>query len=194
MLHQKVSGTVHSIHPRQQKYRTVFLDRDGVINRMRADYVTQPQQLELLPRAVEAIARISRTGRQVIVVTNQSGIARGRVSPATVDRIHAHLSLLVLKGGGCIRAFLICPHAPLDRCACRKPAPGLFFRARDELGVVLSNAVMVGDQVSDLQAARAAGCTAILVDPDRRIVGHQPVSGSIVVRSLQDAAEVICDA
>src|SRR5258706_15038184 len=140
------------------RYRTVLLDRDGVINRMRTDYVKSWDDFELLPGAIEAIARLGRSGHDVIVLTNQSAIAQRLVGAQAVDDIHSRLAAMVVEHGGRIRAFLICPHGKDEGCGCRKPAPGLLFRARDELGVDLADAIMVGDQIWDIQAARAAGC------------------------------------
>jgi D-glycero-D-manno-heptose 1,7-bisphosphate phosphatase len=170
----------------------VLLDRDGVINRMRGDYVKTWKELEVLPGALEAIARVNRTGREIIVLTNQSGISRNLVSADVVDDIHHKLAKLVARRGGQIRAFLVCPHSPRDGCNCRKPAPGLFFRARDELGVDLARAIMVGDQALDIQAAQAAGCDGILVDPAHRHARLAEIFGCATVKSLVEAAELIC--
>jgi histidinol-phosphate phosphatase family protein len=146
--------------------RTLFVDRDGVINRMREDYVKSWDELELLPGAIESLASASKRGLELIVLSNQSAIGRGLVARETVDGIHRRIAALVAAEGGRIAAFLVCPHTPDDRCDCRKPAPGLLFRARDELGVDLSRAVMVGDQPTDVEAARAADCAAMLVGED----------------------------
>jgi D-glycero-D-manno-heptose 1,7-bisphosphate phosphatase len=147
--------------------RTVFLDRDGVINRRRDDYVKEWREFELLPGALEAIARLTAAGREVVVITNQSAIGRGLMSEETVSEMHARLSDLADEAGGSIRAFLVCPHTPWDGCECRKPAPGLLHRAHSELGVDLRDSVVVGDQPSDALAAAAAGCPALLVGPER---------------------------
>ena len=169
----------------------VFVDRDGVINRMRTDYVRRWEEFEILPGALDAIARVSRSGREVIVLTNQSAISRQLVSRDVVDQIHDRLAKLVAARGGRIRAFLVCPHGPDDGCDCRKPLPGLFFRARDELGIDLAEAVMIGDQTSDLQAANAAGCDAILVDAAAVGAGNLE-NGFARVKNLVEAAQLIC--
>jgi D-glycero-alpha-D-manno-heptose 1-phosphate guanylyltransferase len=148
--------------------KTLFVDRDGVINRRRDDYVKSLSELEVLPGAIEALATASKRGLDVIVLTNQSAIGRHLVSREMVDEIHRALGAMVAQVGGSIRAFLVCPHTPDEACDCRKPLPGLFFRARDELGVDLSRAVMIGDQPSDTAAARAARCAAMLVS-DREL-------------------------
>lgn len=168
--------------------KTLFVDRDGVINKRRDDYVKAPSELELLPGAIEALAAASRNGLDVIVLTNQSAIGRGLVARETVDEIHRQIADVVAAAGGSIRAFLVCPHKPEDACDCRKPAPGLFFQARDQLGVDLTRAVMIGDQPSDIEAAHAAGCAAIRAD--ERTVG--PVVGLISSLPAVEAAIVLC--
>ena len=169
----------------------VLLDRDGVINRMRPDYVKRWEELELLPGAVEALARLSRAGCDVVVLTNQSAIGRGLTTRKQVEEIHRRLGAVVAQAGGRIQAFLLCPHTPVDGCACRKPAPGLLLRARDELGIDLARAVLVGDQLSDLEAARAAGCSAILVDPAGDRAAQAGLPRNAWVRSLPEAADLI---
>jgi len=169
----------------------VLLDRDGVINRMRPDYVKRIEELELLDGAVDAAARLSAGGRDVVVITNQSAIGRGLVSAEVVDAIHGHIAEMVRLHGGRIRAFLICPHTPDDHCDCRKPAPGLILRARDELGIDLERTVVVGDQLSDLEAATAAGCDAILVAPDPVAANAAQARGAAIALSLAEAMELI---
>jgi len=180
-----------TLNPGPIRHRTVFVDRDGVINRNRSDYVKSWEELELFPGAIDAMALMSRSGRDLIVLTNQSAIARRLVTMETVDDIHARIAALVGDRGGSIKAFLVCPHAPGDQCDCRKPAPGLFFRAQREFQVDLSDAVMIGDQASDVEAAFAAGCEAILVDA----LGTANVSHSLectVVASIAEAAHLVC--
>jgi D-glycero-D-manno-heptose 1,7-bisphosphate phosphatase len=170
------------------RWPVVFLDRDGVINQMRADYVKRWEEFELLPGTIGAIARISASGRDVIVLTNQSAIGQGLVSAETVAGIHNRLAGLVEAAGGRIAGFLICPHRRDEGCDCRKPAPGLFIRAGRELGVNLGTAVMVGDQPSDIAAATAAGVDVIVVDSEPAAASD----GHPRVRSLVEAADLIC--
>ena len=175
---------------RRSKSLVVLLDRDGIINRMRPDYVKRWEEVEIIPGALDTLARLSGGGCELIVLTNQSAIGRGLVSQKTVDDIHDRIAALIEGRGGKIRAFLVCPHTPADACDCRKPAPGLLFRARDEFGVDLSTAVMVGDQLSDVEAAGAAGCRAILLDPGGDM-GRKPEAAWTTARSLSDAADLI---
>ena len=182
-----------AIHSGPTRHRAVFMDRDGVINRNRNDYVKSWDEFELIPHAIEAMALISTSGRDLIVLTNQSAIARRLITREAVDEIHERLAALVADRGGSIKAFLVCPHAPEDHCDCRKPAPGLFYRAQQELQVDLAAAVMIGDQTSDVQAARAVGCEAILVDPLGKLNLPDGLECT-VVSSLLEAARVVCTA
>jgi D-glycero-D-manno-heptose 1,7-bisphosphate phosphatase len=156
---------------------------------MRPNYVRRWEEIEILPGALQALARLTAAGLDLIVLTNQSAIGRGLVSRETVDGINRRLAEAVEASGGRLTEFLICPHAPAEACDCRKPAPGLLLRARDELGVDLERAILIGDQRSDIEAARAAGCRAILIDPD----GPQrpAAAGYRTARSLAEAAELI---
>ncbi len=147
----------------------VFLDRDGVIIAER-QYLADPQGVELLPGAAEAIAALNRAGWVVVVVTNQSGVARGLFSLEAVGQQHARLCELLEGYGARLDGIYVCPHHPEGEvaayrqvCGCRKPAPGLLQQAAAELELDLSASWMIGDKPSDLQAGAAAGCRTALV-------------------------------
>ena len=146
----------------------LFLDRDGVINRERADYVKSWQEFELLPSGLEALAHLGRLEQPIFVVTNQSAIGRGLMTHAILDDIHARLQRLVKANGGHIDSFYVCPHRPDERCECRKPKAGLLFQAAREHHLSLPNCLFVGDSITDYQAARTAGCQSILVETGRQ--------------------------
>jgi D-glycero-D-manno-heptose 1,7-bisphosphate phosphatase len=147
----------------------VFLDRDGVIVD-EVQYLSSPDQLVLIPRAADAIARLNQHGIPVVVVTNQAGVARGYFPEERLTAIHRRLDELLAAGGARIDRYEYCPHHPTEGlppyrvdCACRKPRPGMLLRAATALGLDLSRSVMIGDKLSDLQAGIAAGCRVILV-------------------------------
>lgn len=143
---------------------TVFLDRDGVINRHRpGDYVKNWGEFQFLPGTRCAIARLTAAGYRVLVVTNQACIGKELISWAMMQEIHTRMMREVARAGGRIEAVLCCPHLPEAGCACRKPAPGLLLRAQEEYGVDLSRAILVGDSVKDVQAAAAVEMPAIMV-------------------------------
>lgn len=144
--------------------KAVLLDRDGVINRDRADYVTHWNQFEFLPGSLEAMRALHAAGLTVVVITNQSAVGRGLLSPEMLEQIHQRLRQAVKQAGGRIAAIHVCPHAPDQGCDCRKPAPGLILRACGELGINASQTIMVGDSARDIRCARQAGCAkAVLV-------------------------------
>jgi D-glycero-D-manno-heptose 1,7-bisphosphate phosphatase len=145
----------------------VFLDRDGVLNRSPADaFVTSWEQFELLPGVEEAISRINRSGRKVIVVTNQRGIALGLHSEADLQAMHNRLREHLADHGAWLDAIYYCPHDN-GQCNCRKPQTGMFEQAfQDFPGAAADNSVMVGDSLVDMEAAMRIGMRSILLaDP-----------------------------
>lgn len=145
--------------PRQ----AAFLDRDGVINRDRA-YVSRWEDFEFVPGAVDAMRRLKQAGYALVVVTNQSGIARGYYSEAQYQALTAAMQQALLDAGAAVDAVYHCPHHPKGKvaelaidCDCRKPAPGMILRAAKELNLSLADSILVGDKPSDIEAARAAG-------------------------------------
>jgi len=143
--------------------QAVFLDRDGVINENRADHVKCWSEFRFLPGAIDAIARLSQTGVRVFVVTNQAIVNRGLVSRETVDGINHRMVREIAARGGCVEAVAYCPHRPDERCYCRKPQPGLLLRLARGHRLRLTDSVVIGDALSDLQAGAAVGCRTVLV-------------------------------
>lgn len=141
----------------------VFLDRDGVINRDRSDYVKAWSEFEFLPGVLEALHRLARLPYVVVVLSNQSAIGQGLVSQAVIDDIHARMQAAIQRAGGRVDAVYYCPHHPNANCDCRKPRPGLLLRAAHELDLDLSASWLIGDDLRDLQAAVVAGVQPILV-------------------------------
>jgi histidinol-phosphate phosphatase family protein len=142
---------------------TIFLDRDGVINENRPDYVKGWHEVRFLPGSKEAIAELTRAGHRVIVCTNQACIARGIISVELVEDIHRRMLAEIAQAGGRIEKVYYCPHGKDEGCGCRKPRPGLLLRARDELGLDLSDALFIGDSITDVRAGLAAGIATVLV-------------------------------
>ena len=141
----------------------VILDRDGVINKDSTEFVKTPDEWIPIKGSLEAIARMSRAGYAVAVITNQSGIARRLFNTADLNDIHIKMLQLLKDLGGDIEAILFCPHGPDDGCQCRKPKPGLFEDLVKRMSVRLDNVYAVGDSERDLIAAHAAGAKPVLV-------------------------------
>jgi len=147
----------------------IFLDRDGVVIEG-VHYLASPSQVRLIPGAAEAIASLNRAGWPVVIVTNQSGVARGLFDSEAVHAVHRHISNLLVEHHARIEEYYFCPHLEtaevpeyrLD-CECRKPKPGMLHQAAAELSLDLAKSWMIGDRESDLQAGAAAGARTILV-------------------------------
>ncbi len=140
----------------------VLIDRDGTIN-VEKHYLSDPDQLELLPGAGDAIARLNRAGFGVVVVTNQSGIARGYFGLDRLAAIHDRLIRLLAGQGAHLDGIEICPHGPNDDCQCRKPLPGMVTQAAGRLGFDPARSVVVGDKEVDVELGLAVGATTFLV-------------------------------
>lgn len=141
----------------------VILDRDGVINQDSDEYIKSPDEWQAIPGSLEAIARLSQAGYRVIVVTNQSGLAKGLLTFDNLHQIHNKMLKQLSEIGGTIEAIFFCPHDDKANCSCRKPRHGLFSDLATRLGISLSNTPAVGDSLRDLQAAIAAGALPVLV-------------------------------
>lgn len=176
--------------------RFVILDRDGVINHDSDDYIKSPEEWIPVERSLEAIARLCDHGFRIVVVTNQSGIARGYFDLNTLERIHDKMRRLVTGHGGNIDAIYFCPHGPEDQCGCRKPATGLLEQFARDFGIALENLPLVGDSLRDLQAAQAVGAKPLLVRTGKgeRTLQQHPDLNVSVFRNLYDASEYILDA
>jgi D-glycero-D-manno-heptose 1,7-bisphosphate phosphatase len=148
----------------ERSSKLLILDRDGTINQDRDDYVKSPQEWEALPGALEAIARLNHAGWHVVVATNQSGLGRGLFDMAALNAMHEKMHQQLAAVGGRIDAIFFCPHTPEDRCACRKPLPGLFEQIGERMGLSsLQGVPAAGDSLRDLTAAISAGCQPHLV-------------------------------
>jgi D-glycero-D-manno-heptose 1,7-bisphosphate phosphatase len=147
----------------------VFLDRDGTIIE-EVGYLDRPERVQMFPWSSDAIRSLNRAGIPVILVSNQSGVARGFFDQGTVDRVHTRMADILREGGAAIDAYYYCPHhpdgkvAPFARaCDCRKPAPGLVHRAVREFGIDPLRSFTVGDRWLDVALGRSVGARGILV-------------------------------
>lgn len=143
--------------------RAAFLDRDGVLNRKmpEGEYVTTPEEFELLPEAIPGLQLLLARGYRLIVVTNQRGVARGRLTLDDLSAIHGKMRRLLAEKGVELDAIYFCSHGS-DECACRKPKPGLILRAFEEFpGLEPGECILFGDSGSDVEAARRAGVPAV---------------------------------
>jgi D-glycero-D-manno-heptose 1,7-bisphosphate phosphatase len=174
--------------------RAIFLDRDGTINEER-NYLIDPAELVLLPGVGAALRRGREAGYLLVVVTNQSGVARGYFTTAAVAELHEHLQRELRPYGVQIDAFYLCPHHPehgAGPCDCRKGEPGMLLQAAREHHIDLAASWMIGDKRSDIEAGSKAGCRSILV---RTGYGEQEGQGlppaTLSADSLAAAVELI---
>ena len=177
--------------------KLIILDRDGVINEDSDAYVKSVAEWIPIPGAIEAIARLCRAGWSVAVATNQSGLARGYFSPATLEAMHAELQRLVSQQGGHIELIAHCPHGPDDACDCRKPLAGMFRRiaAHYELPD-LTGVPVVGDSLRDLQAGLTLHADPYLVKTGKglRTLEKPLPPGTHVFADLAAVADHLLDA
>ena len=152
--------------------KAIFLDRDGTIIADKG-FVHKGEDLELLPGAAQAIKMAKEAGFLVVVITNQSGVARGYFSEEDVKTLNHHLNRILAREGARVDAFYYCPHHPeatvkayRQVCSCRKPQPGLLLLAAKELGIDLSRSWMIGDSPRDVEAGKQAGCRTILLNEE----------------------------
>jgi D-glycero-D-manno-heptose 1,7-bisphosphate phosphatase len=165
-----VTDPLNQVLPRA--LRTVFLDRDGILNEKMPEgqYVTRWDEFHMLPGVPDAVRRLNEAGLLTIVVSNQRGIAKGLYTSADVESIHSAFERKLSEAGAHIDAFFICPHDH-DKCDCRKPLPGLFEQAVARFPqITAATSVMIGDSLVDVEFGRRLGMATVFVevDADRR--------------------------
>lgn len=141
----------------------IFLDRDGVINENRDDYVKSWAEFVFLPGVLRALRRLAESRFAVVVISNQSAVGRKQMDLGALEEIHRQMTQEIARAGGRIDGIFYCPHQPTEDCPCRKPRPGLLQQAAASLGLDLGHSFLVGDAQSDMEAALNAGCQPVLV-------------------------------
>jgi len=152
------------------KNKAVFFDRDGTLIKD-VNYLSRIDQIEILPGTIDFCLRLQKKDYLLFVVTNQSGVARGFFDEQFVKDTHNYLSSFFKEQGVYFKKFYYCPHHPTDakllkykiKCSCRKPAPGMIFKATEEFDIDLSQSIMLGNKEIDVQAGRAAGCKSFYI-------------------------------
>ena len=191
--------------------RGVLLDRDGVINRMvydaehgTVDSPANPEQFELLPGAAAAVHTLNQSGLPVVVVSNQPGVAKGKMTLALQEAITSKMHAELAAVGAHVDAVYYCLHHPdavlpeyRVRCECRKPRPGLLLRAADGLGISLADSWMIGDGLMDVQAGQAAGCMTVWLGAWKCDVCHiardKNAAPTFVAADLSEAVRIIAE-
>jgi D-glycero-D-manno-heptose 1,7-bisphosphate phosphatase len=150
--------------------KAIFLDRDGVINLERKDYVKSIKEFQIIDDIPKAIRMLKKEGFLVIVITNQSAINRGLMTIKALDEIHNHLQKILKDNNTSIDDFYFCPHRPDENCQCRKPNPEMLVKAAQEYNIDMNESFMIGDSLTDIQAAQKAGCEGILLNHDQTLL------------------------
>ena len=178
-----------------KKKKAAFLDRDGTIV-VHTPYLSSPEQLKLLPHAVEGIRLFNDHDYLIIVVTNQSGVARGYFDEQSLIQIHEKLKKILIREKAEVDAFYYCPHHAEGvveeysvPCDCRKPRPKMLFDAARQYNIDLSQSIMIGDSPADILAGKEAGCKSVLIrDANQGIDGDSFFGADYVVKDLLEAA------
>ena len=147
-----------------EKKKAIFLDRDGVINK-EVNYLSNPDDFELIENTIEALKILKKKLFLIIVITNQAGIAKGYFNEDNLIDIHNKMNYLLKQSNVFLDDIFYCPHHPdfTGPCECRKPNPGMIYRARDKYNIDLHNSYMVGDTITDIKTGLNAGCKTVLV-------------------------------
>ena len=185
--------------------RAVFLDKDGTLVE-NVPYNVDPTRIRLAPGAADALRTLASAGYLIVVVSNQSGVARGLFDVSRLAEVERTLDDLLSREGISLDGFYFCPHLPggsvapyAIACECRKPAPGMLFRAAEELGIDLDRSWMVGDILDDVEAGRAAGCRTVFVDVGNetewvrspaRVPDHVALDLAVAVEAIETARDV----
>jgi len=169
----------------------VLIDRDGVINHDSDHFIKSPEEWKPIEGSLEAIALLNKHGYRVVVITNQSGLARGLLDETMLEKIHAKMQQLTAEKGGRIEAIYVCPHGPDSECRCRKPKPGLLETFAADKNISLKGIAFIGDALRDVQAAQAAGANPILVRTGKgqKTLIDNPNLNIPVFENLYDAAK-----
>lgn len=152
-----------------KKNKAIFLDRDGVLNKEKSDYVKIPSELELFSYIGKCIKKIHELGFLAIVITNQSAVNRGLTTHENINLIHKEIQQNLKKFGTKIDAFYYCPHTPKEFCSCRKPKTGLFDKAISDWNIDISLSWFIGDSQSDIEAGNLIGTKNILITKETNL-------------------------
>ncbi|MFZ0512944.1 MAG: HAD family hydrolase [Candidatus Nitrosopolaris sp.] len=151
------------------QYRAIFLDRDGVINKHRSDYVKTILELEILPSVPSHLAELQKLGFKLIIITNQSAVNRGLLSSEQLKIIHDFLIRELAAFGCSIDGIFYCAHRPNENCYCRKPKTKMFLDAATQHNIDLSQSWVIGDSDTDVEAGKKIGCNTIKIDTNKSL-------------------------
>lgn len=174
--------------------KAVFVDRDDTINRD-VHYCSRPEDFELLLTVGTGIRLLNREGFKVVVITNQSGIARGYFTEEMLERIHQKMVDELAKYGAQVDAIFYCPHHPDEGCECRKPKPKLTYQAIKQLHIDPRQSFIIGDRLMDVELARAIGCKSVMIpsEPGKEELKNSSVFPDYIALDFESAAKWITE-
>jgi histidinol-phosphate phosphatase family protein len=167
--------------------KAVFLDRDGTMNKD-VPYCRHPEDFQLFPGAARAVRWLNEHGYKVIVVTNQSGVARGYFTEEMLGLVHQEMRNQLAEENARIDSIYYCPHHPDDNCECRKPKPKMILQAARKHDIDLKSSFMVGDKAHDIVLGKSVGCRAVLISSDPADTSKEPCLPDYVAADLGEAA------
>jgi D-glycero-D-manno-heptose 1,7-bisphosphate phosphatase len=173
--------------------KMVILDRDGVVNHLVEDDVTTVDGWDPISGSIEAISRLKKAGYLVTMASNHTGIARGLYTEAELQSMHDKMQALLATRGASIDGIFYCPHGPQDNCICRKPKPGLLFQIAKKFDIDLAQTPLVGDDISDIQAAKMANAKPVLVRTGKGEYVMQHFPEALDVPVFDDLAHFVRD-
>ena len=176
------------------KRRCVFMDRDGVFNQENDAYIKSPDDLIIFPNAGESVRRLTEAGYLVVIISNQSGVARGLFTEQDLTNVQGKLVQAIQLAGGTINALYHCPHLPDAGCSCRKPKPGMILQAAEEHDIDLPSSYMVGDRSTDIQCGFNAGVTTVLVLTGKHewvVMEDEPIDPICTAKDISAAVDWI---
>ena len=179
-----------------QPNRAVFLDRDGTIN-PDPGYISSPDQItELLPGVIPGLKAFKKMGYLLVVISNQSGVARGLIEPETLPLVNEKINTLLKEHGVQIDHFEMCTHMPEGKYKCRKPKTGLIIQSANKLDIHINSSIMIGDRITDLQCGLRAGCKSVILTrtgDGKRTESELPENFALsyIADDLLDAAEFV---
>ena len=173
--------------------KAVFVDRDNTIAKD-VPYCSKPEDFELYPGTGESIRKLSEAGFKIILITNQSGIARGYFTKDMLNRIHRKMQADLAKCQAHIDYIYYCPHHPSDKCRCRKPEPGLIFKAAKDHNIDIQSSYFIGDSIHDIKAGNTAHCITILVNRyaySNEVLAENKVNPDYTVENFSEASKIV---
>lgn len=171
----------------------IILDRDGVINHDSNEYIKSPEEWIPIPGSLEAIAKLNRAHFQILIATNQSGIARGHYDLPMLEKIHEKLSQELALLGGSVKEIFFCPHHPKEQCPCRKPKPGLLYQMQAKYPIHFPETFFIGDSMVDVEAALSVNCIPLLVLTGRGQSSKEKFKSVPAFSDLNHAADYVIE-